>query len=330
MLGSLAPSARAEERGLYDSHEPLSLTLEAPFSELFQEENRDSTVAATLALENGHQLPVSLTTYGRSRLRECDFLPLKIKIDPQAAAGTPFDGAGTLRVVTHCRAVPNIEPHMLVEYLAYRSYALLTDVALRVRLVRFRYRQGKGRDLEAYGFFREDVDRAAKRLGKKRLEVESVQLGQLEPRQTALVAVFQYMIANTDWSALKGPAGERCCHNAAILGAEAEPYLLLAYDFDQSGLVNPPYAAPDDRLGLKRVTQRRYRGFCDHNDELGAVIDLFNERRADVEGLFRDPSLPHAAARTTAWRFVNRFYLEINEPKKLSKRVVAWCRPLDR
>ena len=62
-------------------------------------------------------------------------------------------------------------------------------------------------------------------------------------------AMFEYMIGNLDWSMRAGPPGERCCHNARLLaGASPAGNLVpVPYDFDFSGLVNPPYAVPPER-----------------------------------------------------------------------------------
>ncbi len=333
-----APCVAAGTPSLFDSHELLRLTLAAPLATLLAETGGSSPVgeqtghaevAATLGLEDGRRVPVKLTTYGKSRQRECDLPPLKMSVEPAAAVDTPFEGEGTLRVVTHCRSIPDLERYMLLEYLIYRSYSLLAQPALRVRLARFRYQEteGRSRDREALGFFVEDIGLAAERAEKSWLDIESQRLADLDSAHTALVCLFQYMTGNTDWSAMRGPAGKRCCHNTAVVGDEqGGPRFLLPYDFDQSGLVNAPYAAPDRELGLRKVTQRRYRGFCAHNDELQAAIESFNARRTDLESLFGDPSLPHAPTRAVAWRYVTRFYDEINHPKKLNNRIIRWCR----
>lgn len=147
----LAPCAAARTPGLYDSHELLRLSLTAPLTALLQEAGGDTRVKATLALEDGRKVPVRLTTYGKSRQRECDFPPLMMSMEPEAAVDTPFEGAGPLRVVTHCRSIPpNLERYVLLEYLTYRSYSLLAEPALRVRLARFRYQdtEGHSRDKE--------------------------------------------------------------------------------------------------------------------------------------------------------------------------------------
>ncbi len=325
---SAAAGPAAEMPGLYDSHEMLQLTISAPLMTLLEGAGEDNGVSATVAFEDGRSVAIKLKTYGKSRRRECDLPPLKLDIELDSALGTPFEGAGPLRIVTHCRS-PELEGHVLLEYLLYRAYTHLAEPALRVRLANFRYQEtdGSSRDIEALGYFIEDIGVAAERSGSSWLDIQRLRLADLDATHTALVGLFQYMAGNTDWSALSGPPGERCCHNAAVVSnGQPGPHVLLPYDFDQSGLINTPYAVPAKTLGLRDVTQRKYRGFCAHNNELIAAITTFNTQHAELESLFADPSLPHAAMRANAWKYITRFYREINDPKKLSNRIVGRCR----
>ena len=113
----------------------------------------------------------------------------------------------------------------------------------------------------------------------------------------------------------------------AILGDETgKPHLPLPFDFDQSGLVNAPYALPDERFGLRTVLQRLYRGFCLHNDQLTAAVVRFNAHHGELQSIFNDESLPYPKARRDAWKYVTRFYDVINDSEKLAERVVNACR----
>jgi hypothetical protein len=92
-------------------------------------------------------------------------------------------------------------------------------------------------------------------------------------------------------------------------------------------LVNPPYAAPPDpSLGIKRVTDRRYRGLCEHNHELPAAITLFNEKRPALEALFRRDDLPYSKSREHALKYIGDFYDTINDSRELEKKILKDCR----
>jgi len=135
-------------------------------------------------------------------------------------------------------------------------------------------------------------------------------------------------VGNTDWSAVKGRPNDRCCHNVAVFGEEGGGLnTVLPFDFDQTGLVNPSYAAPPDpSLGIRRVTDRKYRGLCEHNHELPAAITLFNKKRPGVEALFRRDDLPYPKDRERALKYIRDFYDTINDSSKLEKKILNDCR----
>ncbi|MEM6376866.1 MAG: hypothetical protein AAF705_01560, partial [Bacteroidota bacterium] len=68
------------------------------------------------------------------------------------------------------------------------------------------------------------------------------------------LALFQYMIGNTDWNLHKQ-------HNIKWLRTK-DGAIPVPYDFDYSGLVNAPYAKPHPSLPIDSVRERflQYRG----------------------------------------------------------------------
>jgi hypothetical protein len=63
-----------------------------------------------------------------------------------------------------------------------------------------------------------------------------------------------------------------------------------------------------------------------HNSELPAAIAVFNQKRAELEALFKDESLPYPKARLSALEYVGDFYDTINDPRRLDKKIVGDCR----
>ena len=113
----------------------------------------------------------------------------------------------------------------------------------------------------------------------------------------------------------------------ALFGGGGTDHIsVVPFDFDQTGLVDAPYAAPAEGLGLRRVTERRYRGLCVHNDLLPGAIEVFNAKRAEIEALYRDDRLPYSKDRERALKYIRDFYEIVNEPRKLDKKVISSCR----
>ncbi len=141
------------------------------------------------------------------------------------------------------------------------------------------------------------------------LDIQSQRTSDLDAAQLTVMTLFQYMVGNTDWSAVTGRPNDRCCHNVAVFGQEGvDLNTVVPFDFDQTGLVNPPYAAPPDpSLGIRRVTDRKYRGLCEHNDELAGAIAIFNQKRPELEALFKRDDLPYPKDRERALKYIERF-----------------------
>ncbi len=318
------------EGSLFADDGVFDLTIHAPFSRLMRQAGGASDVSGKVEFSDGTSVPMSCKKYGISRLRECDLASLQIRVDASEAHGTPFKGRKILRLVTPCRLRGGFDKYTMLEYLVYKSYAVIADPALRVRLaqVRFQDSEKPARVQTGYAFFIEDIGQAAARRGQVWLDVETQRTSDLDPAQLTVMTLFQYMVGNTDWSAVKGRPNDRCCHNIALFGQEGvDINSVVPFDFDQTGLVNPPYAAPPDvSLGIRRVTDRRYRGLCKHNDELAGAIAVFNQKRPELEALFNQDQLPYPKDRERALKYIEGFYDTINDPKKLEKKILGDCR----
>jgi hypothetical protein len=234
-----------------------------------------------------------------------------------------------VRLVPPCHFDDDYEEFVVLEYLAYRTYAALASPAIRVRPAEVRFRDtGRGRTvLKGFAYLVEDLHDTAQRSELTWLDIERQGKDDFDAAQLSSVVLFQYMVGNTDWSVMRASRGERCCHNMAVFGAEdAQHNTLVPFDFDQAGLVNPPYASVEERLGIRRVTERLYRGFCWHNDQLPQAIEHFNSKRPELEALFKRSDLPAASARKRALRYLNSFYSTINNPKKVERQLLQKCR----
>jgi hypothetical protein len=242
---------------LFTSDEIFDLTVRVPLSKLMRQAKDASGVNGNLELDDGTSIPMTCSKYGISRLRECDLASLEFTVEASDVLGTPFEGLQTLRLVTPCRLRGDYDKYTVLEYLVYRSYALIAEPALGVQLVRVRFHDSEkpGRERVGYAFFIEDIGQAAARGGQAWLDIESQRIDDLDAAHLTVMTLFQFMVGNTDWSALRGRPDDRCCHNVAVFGHEGVGLnTVVPFDFDQTGLVNPPYAAPPDAsLGIRRV-----------------------------------------------------------------------------
>ncbi|WP_310469071.1 hypothetical protein [Sphingomonas sp.] len=318
---------------LFTSADTLRLTIRGPVTAFAKgnveaDEERD----ATLTVAGGETLAVRLAPRGITRLRRdvCQFPPLRVVLVQPAPANSLFAGQRKLKLVTHCRAPAAFQQHLLLEYAAYRMYNLITPASLKARLAAIDYVGADGRPMTSrLGFFLEDPDDAARRLGLREVQAgDRIPSASLSAPHAARSALFQYMIGNLDWSMRAGPVGESCCHNYKLAGETRAPAGVLVpmpYDFDFSGLVDAPYALPPDQIQVSNVRERRYRGYCKHNGEaFRAAGELRALRGALLGELDRVPGLEPGTRRKAA-AFLAGFFAEIANDATVSAKLLKTC-----
>lgn len=331
---SPAQGGSAAGTPLFGAAEPLTLRLEAPWKELTRRLEAGRTRQGRLVhrTAGGREvtLGVSVETRGKSRLEVCDWPMLTLELEAEEAAGTVFEGNPRVHLTTLCRNVRAYREYLINEYLLYRAYALLTEVALETRLVSIEYAEPESgkRPKAVMAFLLEDIAYAASRLGRHWLQPPSIRPAALDGDAAALLSLFQFMIANTDWSLLRGPEGEPCCHNTALLGASQSLEALspLPFDLDTAGLIDAEYFAPSPALGIRSSRQRVYRGFCALNEHLPSAVERLSSRRAEILALFEGADGLAAGTKKRNVRYLEEFFEILGDPERFEGQVLADCR----
>jgi len=327
-----ASAIPADSHPLFTSDETLGLVLEVPIRTLLRQSEKRPLLPGKLRYSdadgNEITLDIEITTRGHSRLEMCSFPPISILLQADKTDSTLFAGQHKLKIVTPCKNGSKFLGYLSQEYGIYKAYNLLSPYSFRVRWLNVTWRDSerKRRDEVQKAFFIESEQEAAQRLGMTTIKTPRIKVEQLDPEQTSIYGLFQYLIANTDWSIKKGPGTEDCCHNGKLIGypGSQDHWVVLAYDFDQSGLINTDYAMPADHLGIRTVRSRLYRGRCLHNDRLADTISLFNERREAIEAALVPPALS-PRTRKSAQSYIEDFYKTINDPQALSEKIINHC-----
>lgn len=334
----LAATIAAAEPGnavpLFSSEEPIAVMIRAPFGEIFDERSKDDDIDGTLAYADPSMgdvtLDVGIRTRGNFRHKSdiCPFAPLRLAFSKKQTEGTVFEGSKKLKLVTHCRnGAARYTQSLLREHLAYRILNRLTDQSFRVRLLEITYvdsTDGKTVDSN-YGFLIEHRNQLAKRIGLDVNKAESAEIDQLSPGHTNLVSLFQYLAGNTDFSPIRGPEGDMCCHNHVLFGSERGNILSIPYDFDMSGIVDAAYAVPNARFGIRSVKTRLYRGRCVNNGEIEKSIAAFLAKRDDIYALVTEPDWFSKGSRRQTLRYLDEFYDTITKPSAVSSKIESRC-----
>ena len=318
---------KVKKPAFFDSQDPIEVTLTTNIGRL--RHDKDSAPpwrAATLAYVGPDsqrvEVPVKVRTRGIYRLKMCDFPPLRFNFSSEATKGTIFRKLDKPKLVSYCRDIDGYEEYILQEFQLYRIYQLLTPVSHRARLLKVTYTDSARKKMHAkrYAFLIEEPAAMAERLGGKVMEQKGALPGDLDPYQDALMGVFQYMIGNTDFST-------SALHNVELFFGENGLVMPVAYDFDFAGAVNTQYAGPDEKLRIKTVRERLFRGYCAGAEDYAKVFALFNEKKDAIYALYSDSIgklMDRGDARQTL-RYFDGFYETINNPRAARRSIVEEC-----
>ena len=172
-----------------------------------------------------------------------------------------------------------------------------------------------------YGILLEDEYQMAKRNSSVLVERKLVKPQQTQADDFLTMAVFEYLIGNTDWSV-------QYLQNVKLLAKDSMGTAsTVAYDFDHAGIVGAPYAKPADELLMESTRFRRYRGYCIPDmTKFNDVFALFNKLKKEIYEVYANPLLEPGYVKSTT-RFLDEFFETINNPKKAKAEFGYPCDP---
>jgi len=312
---------------LFQAETPLAVTFMTNMKQLKRDRGEKAPyhpATFTYADSSGAKVvvPVRARTRGIWRLKNCDFPPVRIKVSDKEVKGTLFHSIGEPKMVNFCHSTETYEQYILQEFMLYRVYQVLTPVSSHVRLLKVAYADSASGKVEntRYGFFAEDPDQVAARNGGTVVKQKGATADDLDPRQSAIAFIFQYMIGNTDFS-FGG------LHNSNLIRTTTGEILPVAYDFDYAGAVNTSYAVPDPQLRIKNVRDRQFRGYCAFKDEYIKALDLFKTRKDAIYALYTDPVGQLLSPRSVkdAISYFDDFYKQIQTPRQAQREIFDEC-----
>jgi hypothetical protein len=278
---------------LFEVEEPMIITLILDLKQYQKTKHKGEYMPADLIyhINDSTRIEKKIRVKARGAFRKqfCAYAPFWLNIRKSDIKNQHLQDIKRIKVVTQCRNSHTYGQYVLKEYLAYRIYNILTENSFRTRLVKMKYVDTgrKNRVTESWAFLIEPEEMLAERVNAYAIEKDKLSMNFMEPDAMDLVALFQYMIGNSDYS-ITGR------HNVKILGLPGfgtEGYTPVPYDFDYSGLVNAVYAIPGENLGIKSVTDRYYLGPCRAEHEFRLAMDHIESYRDEIMQLVN--SFPH-------------------------------------
>jgi hypothetical protein len=243
----------------------------------------------------------------------CKFPPLLLNFRRSTVENTIFGKVNKVKMVTHCLN----DDYVLREYLIYKLYNIITDKSFRVRLCLITYKDSEGKkDSENYyAFLIEDDDIMAERNGGTMVSEKLMfRMDRTEPLSMAKLAMFQYMIGNTDWSVPYR-------HNIEMISVGSD-FIAVPFDFDYCGMVNTPYAQPPPELGISSVRQRLFRGYRFTDEIYSEVIKYFNTHKREIYGVYLTNEMLDKSSKKTSVKYLDSFYQVLNNKKKFNREII--------
>lgn len=233
--------------------EASKITLELDLTSILANRNSDEYLPAVLSLANGKTFQVKAKPKGKYRRKVAEIPPLKIKFPKKVLEAEGLtDSLNEVKLVLPCYD-NNLGDELIIrEYLVYKMFERLTNACVRARLVRVTLRDNhvETSSKKMYGLLVEDGEETAARLNGVEIEQYGMPVDSMIVNQAALVALFEYMVGNTDWDI------SMIRNVRFIRSREPSKVVVVPYDFDFSGLVSAPYASPSAESGLVSVRDR--------------------------------------------------------------------------
>lgn len=172
-----------------------------------------------------------------------------------------------------------------------------------------------------YGMLLEDSKIMTQRIAMNPLKRKKLPPQSIERTDFLRMAVFQYMIGNTDWSI-------QYQQNIKLATSETLNLpIAIPYDFDHAGIVRAPYANPAPELKMNSTLQRRYRGHCiEDMSEFTEVFKTFNDLKDKFYAVYENNPLLDEKYQARTIKFLDQFYETISDPDKASQAFSYPCK----
>jgi hypothetical protein len=311
---------------LFQNDEVLHIKLTGRLNALYNDRYKNIAYHPMLLqykAKEGDVTPINITVKTRGNFRRrkenCRMPPLMLNFTKKGSTkGTPFENQNKLKLVVPCTG----DEYVIREYLVYKLYNLLTDKSFRARLVQVEFEDSVKKTTDTqYCFLLEDEKKMADRFKSFIWDRKMLSMKAVDKKEFLIMAVFQYMIGNTDWSV-------PFLQNIKLVTSDTThaPYA-VPYDFDHAGIVDAPYAGPPPELELSSTRERVYRGFCIKDKKTFAeTFELFKKLKDDFYKVYTNCPLISAKYIKSTTKFLDDFYKVINNDKAIETEFGNPCR----
>ena len=309
---------------LFDNDKLLNVSLRFDLTSYLRKNLKDKSIPGVMNFHLSEtdtlNKKVTIKTRGIFRFENCTFSPMELNFKKGIYAYADSGKVSKLKLVTHCESGNKYDEYVLREYLVYKLFNVLTDTSFRVRLLRVSYidTQMKKKPIIQYGFFIEPSGILAARTNSNVVKMASLTQKHIFPEKMDRLAIFNYMIANYDWSV----PGQ---HNVTVIlpknNSTSGLGVAVPYDFDLTGVVNADYAIPSDVTGLKTIRDRIFLGTCRDRMVYQKELEFFLNRKEELYRVVSDFPYLNQKSKKDITNFLDEFFDQIAKQSSLDNLI---------
>ena len=327
---NIAASSKQQEilanKNLFDSTDILHFKLTAKLNSLFNDRSDNSSYHYVLLQyrdKDSSLISIQLMVKTRGHFRRmkgmCSMPPLWLDFPKEQNKKSVFLYQRKLKLVVPCQG----DDYVIREWLAYKIYNLITEKSFKARLVQVEFEDSlKQRKTEThYCFLLEDDKKVADRNNAYISKPKMLPMRNTNKADFQKMAVFEYLIGNTDWSI-------PYLQNIVLIDRDStELPVAIPYDFDHAGIVDAPYAGPAPELGIDSDRDRLYRGYCETDKKnFAETFKLFNQLKDSIYNLYKNCPLLSKSYVKFVTRYFDDFYKTINSDRNINQEFGKPCR----
>jgi len=295
--------------------QPIEVVLKTDLSTMIEDKMTNHDYQAgifTFKRNDGRktEIPVKVKVRGKFRLKTCEFPPMKLKFKKAQLALMGLDTFNKFKLVTHCLD-SEVAPatYLKKEYLAYKMMNQLVDHSFRTQLLKIRYVDSKGKmaPIETTAFIIEEDEQVANRMGGEIVKAFNTSPEKVDRIQLAKIALFNYMIGNSDWDLKRSK-------NLKFVKMANGELCPIAYDFDFAGLVTPPYIKHGERI-VKDIYL--------NEDELKSIKDEFYAEKEALLQTIKTFKYSTASERREMRKYIKASFEKLDNIETILKEQAA-------
>jgi hypothetical protein len=311
---------------LFEKEEPFVCTLKVNLKKYQHEKYEGKYHPGKLIYTHNDSLiskSVRIKARGVIRRKICAVPPIRLNIQKVNKQDKYAFGLSKIKLVTHCHYNANNINYLFREFLVYKLYNIVTDKSFRVRLIKIVYIDTgrKNKQLTTWAFALEPQELLAERLGCISIKMDNMGYSVSDSATVDLLALFQYMIGNTDYSIMGR-------HNVKLIKSKdhTKPELYpIPYDFDYSGVVNAHYALPGEGLGIESVRERLYAGPCRDLIDYHTAAQHLVSKQAEFKATIESFEYLEDFQKNDILNYIDNFFRNINRPNYIKYHIDPDC-----